>query len=203
MEISNPLTKEEISILKRLSTPIKIQEYLDGLPFNYEKNGETCMSPRRVIKENKAHCIEGAIFACVVLQYHKEKPLILNLKVKNTDFDHVVALYKRNGYWGAISKTAHAVLRFRDPVYKTPRELAMSYFHEYFLTSNGKKTMLGFSKPIDLNRFGKDWITREDDMWDIAEHIYDAPIVKAVPKGNERYVKPATDLEQKAASLLS
>jgi hypothetical protein len=77
----------------------------------------------------------------------------------------------------------------------------MSYFHEYFLTSNGEKTMLGYSKPINLNRFGTSWATRDDDMWDIAEYIFDAPITKAVPKGNEKYVKNVTKLERKAAGI--
>jgi hypothetical protein len=195
------LTKDELQFLKILSTPIKIQEYLDSIPFNHEKKGETCMSPRRIIQEGRAHCIEGAILAALALMLNGERPTLLNLKVRKDDYDHVVALYKRNGYWGAISKTNHAVLRFRDPVYKTVRELAMSYFHEYFLTSNGEKTMLGYSKPINLNRFGTSWATRDDDMWDIAEYIFDAPITKAVPKGNEKYVKNVTKLERKAAGI--
>jgi hypothetical protein len=195
------LTKNELKFLKKLSTPIKIQEYLDSIPFNHEKKGETCMSPRRVISEGKAHCIEGVFLAALALMLNGERPLILNLKVRMDDYDHVVALYKRNGYWGAISKTNHAVLRFRDPVYQTVRELAMSYFHEYFLTSNGEKTMLGYSKPINLNRFDTSWVTRDDDMWDIAEYIFDAPITKAVPKGNEKYIKNATNLERKVAGI--
>lgn len=161
------------------------------------------MSPRRVTRERKAHCIEGALLAATALLVHGERPLILNLKVRKDDYDHVVTLYERNGYWGAISKTAHSVLRFRDPVYKTVRELAMSYFHEYFLTSDGEKTMLGYSRAINLSRFGTTWITEERDLWDIAEYIFDAPITKVIPKGNEKYIKTATKLERKAASIIS
>lgn len=195
------LTEEEYIFLKRLSTPLKIQDYLDTIPFNFEPSGETCMSPRRVLREQKAHCIEGGMLAYLALLLQGEKPRILNLKVDKRDDDHVVILYKRNGYWGAISKTNHAVLRFRDPVYKTVRELAMSYFHEYFLTKNGKKTMKGFSRPISLSRFGSSWVTAEDDLWEIAAYVYDAPTTKSVPQGNETYIKDATLLEQASAKM--
>lgn len=195
------LTKEELHVLTSLNTPVKVQEYLDSIPFNMEKDGETCKSPRRALREKKIHCIEGAMFASVAFMLAGRKPFVLNLKVSKEDDDHVVALFRENGYWGAVSKTNHAVLRYRDPVYKTVRELAMSYFHEYFLASNGKKTMLGYSKPINMRRFGTKWITKEDDLWDIAEQIYDSEYVPAVPKKNERYIKRATELERKAASL--
>lgn len=194
-------TKKELELLKRLNTPVKVQEYLDSIPSNTERNGETCMSPRRVMREKKAHCIEGVMLACAAFMLSGRKPLVLNLKVSRDDDDHVVALFKENGYWGAVSKTNHAVLRYRDPVYKSVRELAMSYFHEYFLTQGGKKTMLGYSRPIDMNRFGGEWLTSEEDLWDIAAHIYDSFHFPAVPEKNKRLLRNATSLEQKAASL--
>ncbi|MBI5077959.1 MAG: hypothetical protein HZB11_01145 [Candidatus Yonathbacteria bacterium] len=141
-----PLTEADKKILSRLNTPQKIQDFLDSLPQNHEKNGETCMSPSRVLKEKKAHCIEGAMLAATALWLSGEKPLIMSFKVSRGDEDHIVALYKKNGYWGAISKTNHAVLRFRDPIYRTTRELALSYFHEYFL-GNGKKNNEGLYSP--------------------------------------------------------
>lgn len=195
------LTKEEELFLRKLNSPAKIQDYLDSIPFNFEKRGETCMSPRRVMREGRAHCIEGGFLAAAAFFLQGRRPLILNLKVDTRDDDHVVALFKENGYWGAVSKTNHSVLRYRDPVYKTVRELAMSYFHEYFLVKNGEKTMLGFSRAISMNRFGTSWMTREDDMWDIAEYIYDAPYTNAVPKGSERYIRDASSVEQKAADI--
>lgn len=195
------LTSSELKTLTALSTPAKIQNFLDTLPFNFEKNGETCMSPRRVLEEKKAHCIEGAMLAATALMLQGQKPLILNLKVKESDFDHALALYKINGYWGAISKTNHAVLRFRDPIYRTVRELALSYFHEYFLVTTGEKTLLGYSRPITMNRFGTSWITRKDDLWDIAEYIYDAKYQSLVPRENKKYIEEASSLEQKAASI--
>lgn len=195
------LTNEEKAFLRSLDTPSKIQEYLDSLPFNFELEGETCMSPRRVMREGKAHCIEGAMLACTALMLQKEKPLILNLKVRKTDVDHIVTIYRRNGYWGALSKTNHAVLRYRDPVYRTVRELAMSYFHEYFLLSDGTKTMTGYSNPINMRKFGTRWITNEQDLWHIAESIYDSDHEEVIPEGNRKFLRPAVSIERKAAGI--
>lgn len=195
------LTKEEEKLLVSLSTPAKIQDYLDSLPFNFEKNGETCMSPRRVMRTGRAHCIEGAMLACAALMMHQEKPMILNLKVQKTDVDHVVALYRRNGFWGAISKTNHSVLRFRDPVYKTVRELAMSYFHEYFLLRDGTKTMTGYSRPINMRKFGTRWMTSEEDLWHIAESMYDSKHEGVVPEKNRKFVCNASQIERDAAGI--
>lgn len=196
------LNKEEIKLLSKLKSPQKIQDFLDTLAFNYEKKGETCMSPRRVIRERKANCIEGAFLAGVCLWMQGEKPLLLNLKVNHKDdYDHVVVLYKQNGYWGSISKTNHSVLRFRDPIYKTVRELAMSYFHEYFLTVNGQKTMSGYSSPINLKKFGEEWVTEEKDLWEIAESIYDSKHFDVVPKVNEKLIRKAHSVECAGANI--
>src|SRR3989344_7563100 len=128
--IRKVLTPPEILVFKKLRTPQKIQDYLDALPINFEDSGETYRSPRRLLGAKEAHCLEGALFAAAVLAYHGQKPLLLDLRTTPRDEDHVVALFRQNGRWGAISKTNHAVLRYRDPVYKDVRELAMSYFHE-------------------------------------------------------------------------
>lgn len=196
-----PLAFADIRILSCLNTPKKIQDFLDSLPINLEKRGETCMSPSRVLREKRAHCIEGAMLAATALWLQGEKPLIMSLKVSRGDYDHVVALYKKNGHWGAISKTNHSVLRFRDPVYRTLRELALSYFHEYFLISNGKKTMRGYSRPINMKRFGRNWVKSEDDLWDIGNAIFNSPHIQVVPKKNEKHIRIAHPLERRAASL--
>ncbi|OHA83806.1 MAG: hypothetical protein A2937_01910 [Candidatus Yonathbacteria bacterium RIFCSPLOWO2_01_FULL_47_33b] len=197
------LSKEELAVLKKLSTPQKIQDYLDALPQNHEKNGETYLSPRRVLREQKAHCIEGALLAAVALWLQGERPLLLDLKTVNIeiDSDHVVALYKKNGYWGAISKTNHAVLRYRDPIYKTVRELALSYFHEYFLVTNGEKTLRGYSRPVSLKRFGTDWITAEENLSHIAEALDTVIHFPLIPTGNEHHIRPASPVERKACSI--
>lgn len=195
------LTDKELSALKKLSTPEKIQDYLDTLPINFEKTGETLMSPRRVLRERRAHCMEGALLAAAALLLQGKKPLLLDLKTDPEDDEHVVALFKKNGYWGAISKTNHVTLRYRDPVYKTVRELAMSYFHEYFLNSNGKKTLRSFSRPYNLRTLGVSWITEERDLWHIAKALDQIPHFPTVPQKNRRYIRPASQIERRAGKL--
>src|SRR3989344_6839668 len=113
------LSPIERKIFARLNSARKIQDYLDTISINFEIKKETYMSPRRVIREKTAHCFEGALFACAALAYHGKKPLLLDLVTIDRDEDHVVALFKENGLWGAISKTNHPILRYRDPVYKS------------------------------------------------------------------------------------
>jgi len=190
----------EYKLCMRLSTPQKIQDYLEKLPFNLEKKGETCRSARGVIRAQEAHCLEAAFLACACLLHHKEKPLIVSLKVEEPDDDHIIVPFRKNGYYGAISKTNHPVLQYRDPVYRSLRELVMSYFHEYFLYTNGKKTLVGYTKPINLNRYGKKWMNSTEDLWDIAEKIYDTPIISVVPKKNKDLLRKATALQREALS---
>jgi hypothetical protein len=205
------LTKTEYETLKKLSTPAKIQDFLDTFAFNFEKDGDTHQSPRAVLKNKKAHCIEGALLAAAALWIAGEPPIIMNLSPRygRGDFDHVVALYKRGGAWGAISKTNHACLRFRDPIYRTPREVALSYFHEWFMNETGEKVLEQYSKPLDLSRLptGKagldtDWITAEKDWWEIDDMLDALPYYELVPKGNWRYVRKADKMEIKAGSLV-
>ncbi|MCX6788159.1 MAG: hypothetical protein NT108_03295 [Candidatus Kaiserbacteria bacterium] len=198
------LTTAEYRVLTQLTTPIKIQDFLDAVPFNFEKKGDTHMSPRRVLRENKAHCIEGALFAATALWLVGEPPLIMNVSARmgKGDVDHVIALYKRGGYWGATSKTNHSTIRFRDPIYRTPRELALSYFHEWFLNETGEKTLECYSKPLDMRRFGTEWVTAEKDLWHIADALSVLPHYQLVPKGNLRYVRKADAMELKAGKLI-
>ena len=198
MEHFSHLSQEELAILRRLNTPQKIQDFLDTLPINFEKGGDTCLSPRRVLREKKAHCIEGAFLAATALWIAGERPLLLDFKTVPEDEDHVVALYKKNGYWGALSKTNHAVLRFRDPIYRTVRELALSYFHEYFMLETGKKTLKSYSRPFSLARFGTKWITSEKNLWYIAGALDRSPHSPAVPKGNRAHIRPISHIERKA-----
>ena len=196
------LSAHELNILSKLKTPIKIQDFLDSLPMNHEKKGETHMSPRRVLQEKKAHCIEGALLAAVALWLHGEPPLLLDLVSVQDDDDHVVALYKRNGYWGAISKTNHATIRFRDPVYKTIRELALSYFHEWFMNTNGVKTLRSYSKPLNMKRFGTKWITEEKDLWWLDKELNALSHFKIAPPKNIRLLRKADRMELKAGRFV-
>ncbi|MBI2038209.1 MAG: hypothetical protein HYT15_04815 [Candidatus Magasanikbacteria bacterium] len=196
------LTKSELKILKKLSTPIKIQDFLDTMPVNWEKKGETYMSPRRSLKAKKMHCFEGALFAALVLWVHDEPPLVMDFQNKGDD-DHVIAVYKRNGYWGAISKTNHSTLRYRDPVYKTTRELAMSYFHEYWNNKSGKKTLVAFStEPFDLRKYGKKWITAEEELFSMVDDIDNAPHTQIYPKKNLKFIRRADKMERRAGKLI-
>ena len=195
------LSKKELSLFKKLSTPIKIQDFLDKLAINFEKDGETYTSPRITLMRKKAHCLEGALVAAVALWLQGQKPLLLDLKTTDDDEDHVVALYKINGYWGAISKTNHVVLRFRDPVYKTIRELATSYFHEYFLNKNGKKTLRSYSKPFDLRSLGDEWVTTPKDLYYIAKKIDDIKHFPIFPKKNYKFLRRANKIERLAGIL--
>src|SRR3989344_5895747 len=128
------LTRTELVALRRLRTPQKIQDFLNTLPANFELRGETYRSPRGVLRDRTAHCFEGALLAAAAFLVNGEPLLLLDLKTAADvqDTDHVVALFRRRGRWGSVSKTNHAVLRYREPVYRTVRELALSYFHEYF-----------------------------------------------------------------------
>jgi len=196
------LTKKEEKILRKLRTPIQIQDFLDSLPMNFEKKGETHMSPRRALRARKAHCVEGALIAALALWLHGEEPLIMDLTSKKHDDDHFVALYKRNGHWGAISKTNHATIRFRDPVYKTLRELALSYFHEWFMNTNGEKTLVSYSRPLNMKKLGINWITSEKELWEIDGIIDALPHYPLVPKGNSRYIRRADPMELKAGRFI-
>lgn len=189
------LSPAERRIFARLNDPRKIQDYLDALPVNFEMSGETNLSPRRMLRAGTAHCFEGALFAAAALAYHGKKPLLMDFRTLPADEDHVVALFRENGSWGAISKTNHAVLRYRDAVYKSPRELAMSYFHEYFLWS-GKKSLVAYSAPFDLSRFAPArWIAAEDDLDWLVEKLDDSRHFPAVPKKNLRRLRDASPIE--------
>lgn len=197
------LTKDEEKLFKKLNTPAKIQDFLNSISYNFEHHGETCRSPREVLRAKCAHCLEGAYLAAAVLWYHGEKPLLLDLRSTKHDLDHVVALFKKDGYWGAISKTNHAVLRYREPIYKTLRELVLSYFHEYFLNSDGTKTLREYSKPFDLSKFGGEWITDTEDLWEIGAALDDAPHFPILPSGmSTKSLRKAEKVEIEAGKLV-
>jgi len=160
------LSKAEFAILRRLSSPEKIQAYIDAIPQNFEIGGETCLSVRESLRQRRALCIEGAMIAAAALWVHGEPPLLMDLKATR-DVDHIVTLFRRNGCWGAISKTNHPVLRWRDPVYRSLRELAMSYFHEY-CNNRHQKTLRSYSLAFDMRRLAPEtWVTKKKNCWDV------------------------------------
>ena len=176
------LSPAEQRLFARLDTPQKLQTFIDRLPANFEPDGDTIMSPRRLMKARVAHCAEGALFAAAVLAFHGKPAWLMDIQSLPSDHDHVVTLFKERGLWGAISKTNHAILRWRDPIYRSPRELAMSYAHEYCLPG-GKKSMLAFSKPFSLARFApKRWVIATEDLDWLLEELDDSPHVPVAPR---------------------
>lgn len=194
------LTKGERRIFSRLDTPAKIQNFLDRLPQNFYEKSDTCYSPRMVLRKKRAHCFEGALFAASVLWYHGHPPLLLDLVATQNDYDHVVTLFKQNGHWGAITKTNYAVLRFREPVYKTVRELAMSYFHEYFLDS-GQKTLRTFSQPFNLSKIKYNWIISEKSLWDVGDALDASRHYKILNTKQIKNLRKADAIEISAGKL--
>jgi hypothetical protein len=171
------LSKEELQIFRRLSNPEKIQRYLDELSYNKEREGETCRSPRLAIRHNTAHCFEGALLAAAALRVNGHPPLILDLAAVRDD-DHVIAVFRVKGCWGAIGKSNYAGLRFRTPVYRNLRELVISYFEHYY-NLDGEKTLRAYSRPVNLSRFDSiAWMTTEEPLWAIPEYLV---VIKHIP----------------------
>jgi len=165
------LNKKEIELFRRLNSPSKIQGFLNSMKINFEENGDTCFSPKKVLQEKKCHCVEGAVLAAMILRFYGREPILVDLTSSAKDFDHVVAVFKNHGKFGSISKTNHAVLRYREPVYNSVRELVMSFFHEYF-TDDGKKTLRSYSVPVNLKIFDDlGWMSSSDEVWYIPEHL--------------------------------
>lgn len=195
--------RKEFAVFKKLNTPAKVQDFVSTLSVNFEKSGETSHSPLSTLKHKTAHCFEGAVLAAAVLWYHGRPPLLLDLETGLEDESHVVALFKENGYWGAISKTNHATLRYRDPVFKTIRELALSYFNEYFLNSTGEKTLKAYStKPLDLTQFEDEWLVADYPVWGIHDELVDAPHTPVAPPQTLKNLRRADAIEIKAGKLV-
>jgi len=195
------LSKAEFAVLRRLGTPAKIQDFLFHLKQNFEPHGDSCRPVRVVLRERSAHCIEGAMLAAAALWVHGEPPLLMDMRAEH-DFDHVVALFRRRGFWGAISKTNGAYLRWRDPVYRSLRELAMSYFHEY---SNKRehKSLREYSVAFDLRRVDpRIWAAGEKDAWEVPEALEEARHFRLVTRAQVRALTRRDPFERKIGALL-
>src|SRR6266404_6252687 len=153
--------------LRALKTPAGVQRFLDEIPYNL---GYTARSPKKVLLERTASCFEGAVFAAAALRILGFPPLIFDLEAEQ-DTDHVVAIFNVRGHWGAVAKSNFAGCRYREPVYRTLRELAMSYFNVYF-NLRGERTLRRYSRPVNLARFDHlNWMTMEKPIWFIAEYL--------------------------------
>jgi hypothetical protein len=184
------LLPAELRTLRSLNSPVKIQKFIDGLAYQY---ADTAGSPRRVLRERRGHCLEGALLAAAALRVNGRPPLVMDLESVRDD-DHVVALYRERGLWGGIAKSNYAGLRFRAPVYRTLRELALSYFQDYY-NLRGERTLRAYSVAVDLSRLdARHWMTDEEEVWSVPELLIAArhyPIVpykvaRALPRMDRR-----------------
>jgi hypothetical protein len=163
-------SEDDLRTLRKLKTPPQIQKFIDGLTYQY---ANTAWSPRRVLRERKGHCLEGALLAAAALRVNGHSPIVMDLEAVHDD-DHVVALYRHHGLWGGIAKSNFAGLRFRAPIYRSLRELALSYFEHYY-NLRGERTLRSYSRPVNLTRLDKDdWMTSEEDVWCVPELLIEA-----------------------------
>lgn len=179
--LTNHFEPRERRVFARLTTPVRIQRFLDdGLSYNHEPKGSTCYSPRLALRHEAAHCMEGALVAATALRWLGHPPLIIDLEAVR-DTDHVVAVYRSGRFWGALAKSAYAGLRSREPVYRTLRELVMSYFEHYY-NDAGEKTLRTYSRPVNLRRFDRSgWMTAEQDVWQIPEYLCEISHTPIIP----------------------
>jgi len=162
-------TPGELRSLRAMNEPHKIQKFLNGLPYHL---APTCWSPRTVLRKRTVHCLEGAIFAAAALRVNGYPPLVIDLE-SHRDTDHVLAVFRERGCWGAVAASNYAGCRYREPVYRSLRELAMSYFEDYFNLA-GERTLRTFSQPVDLSRFDHlHWMTTDEEVWFIPEYLCD------------------------------
>lgn len=193
------LDSREIRLFRSLSTPERIQDFLTAMPTNFEPRGDTCYSVRAALRENVCHCIEGAFIAAAARLLHGHKALLLDFQAHGDD-DHVCALFRKDACWGAMSKSNSLWLRWRDPVYSSLRELAMSCFHEY--VNENRKTLRRISaRPFNIGAYDPEyWITGEQ-CWSMAEEIDAAPHVDLITPAQARSLRRRDKLEHQANRL--
>jgi hypothetical protein len=184
------LSPKDLRTLRALNTPVRIQKFIDELTYQY---ADTAGSPQRVLRERKGHCMEGALLAAAALRVNGHPPLLMDLEAVHDD-DHVIALYRERGLWGGIAKSNFAGLRFRSPVYRTLRELAMSYVEHYY-NLRGERTLRAYSLPVNLTPLDRcNWMTSEEEVWCVPERLIEAKhyalfpdkVARALPRLDRR-----------------
>ena len=174
-------------VLRSLKSPAAVQEYLDSIPY---KAVELDRSPLQVMTDGQAHCLDGGIFAALALWRIGFRPLILDLvPAPGMDDDHVLALFQMDGTWGALAKSNYPILRYREPVYRSLRELAMTYF-EFFFSLQHEKTLRAYTRPLNLSHFqDPSWMWDEQGLKKISKRLYS--------------LKPIPLITEKSAQLLN
>jgi Transglutaminase-like superfamily len=185
---------DDFKVLRSLTTPKKIQRFLDEeLGYNLEPEGDTCYSPRTVLKKRVAHCMEGAMLAAAALRRLGHPPLLIDLEAVR-DTDHVLAVYRENGHWGAVAKSDYSGLRSREPVYRTIRELVMSYFEHYFNPA-GEKTLRAYSRPVNLRQFDRhSWTTSEENVWIVPNYLCE---IKHTPVASKAVLRKVARMDKR------
>lgn len=190
------LTNQERSIMSKLDSPINIQTFLDSIEYSCEP---VYRCPLQVLRDRLAHCFDGALFAAAALRRIGYPPLILDMIPNGRDDDHLLALYKKDGFWGAVAKSNFVGLRFREPVFRSLRELVLSYFENYF-NIEGKKTLRGYTLPLNLKVFDKfNWMTSDKSLERIAQRtdeikryfLLTEKMIAGLSKVDERFYKAA------------
>jgi hypothetical protein len=195
------LTRAEFALRQTRHTA-SIQAFVNAIPINYEVEGETILSVRQVLAQRRAHCIEAAFVAACALWIHGEPPLVMHLDCERSDDPHVVALFRRHGAWGAISKSNGAHLRHRDPIYRTLRELALSFFHEYF-DKRGRRTLRSYSIAFDLRRIDPGlWITQDEMCDEVNARLAGLRHYALVPPRRRFRLSRLDAFEQRAATMV-
>ena len=194
------LTRAMTTRLAGLRTPERIQDFVSGLRWNYQSDGPTALSVVGVLRQNRAHCIEGAFVAASALWLNGYPPLLIDLGAARGDVDHVMALFRRGGHGGAISKSNSPYLRYRDPIYRTLRELALSFFPQY--VKHRRKTLRTYSVPVDLRRHDPAlWVTRDGFCHEMVDVLTGARHFDILPVGMNAGLRPIDEIEARANLL--
>ena len=190
-------TAAELRKLRSLKTPYGIQRFLDAMPYHL---ADSAYSPRRVLRENTSHCFEGALFAAAALRVNGYPPLILDLEAEH-DTDHVIAIFRQNGHWGALAKSNYTGCRYREPVYRSLRELAISYFEGYF-NLRRERSLRTFSRPVNMARFDhRGWMTSQEPLWYVAEYLFDIHHYRLLTPASEKKLHRLDDRSFRAGCL--
>lgn len=184
------LTRGELAVFRRFRRPAEIQDFLDTLEYRQE---DEYFSPRSVLRERRAHCVDGSLFACVGLRLLGHPPRIVDLLIGGEADEHLLAVFQLGGLWGAVAQSNFVGLRYRDPVYRTLRELALSYFPVYF-NAHGEKVLRGYTVPLDLSRYDRyHWMTSEEHLRLVVNRIDHVRRFELFPKQAERHLVPVDE----------
>jgi hypothetical protein len=194
------LSRRTAATLAGLRTPERVQDFVNAIPWNTEPDGPTARSVAGVLEAGVAHCIEAAFVAGCALWLAGEPPLLMDMAAARGDVDHVVALFRRDGHWGAISKSNSPFLRYRDPIHRSLRELAISFFPQY--VRKRRKTLRTYSLPVDLRRHDPAlWVTHDGFCSQLVDALTAARHFPILPQGIDGCLRPIDEIESRSNAL--